>query len=591
MKLDELHNTFRILIFCLFPLQVIQAQSSIKYQKLENGKVDHWYHPKSQHTWFQVQIENISNVLWPEKQAPFGYSVALLTGVSDYKHLTPDLPSVENDLQDMREFLLQTGGFDEVFVIKNGNLNRDIVERYIKDELPKRVGKDGRLLFYFSGHGADKTGSNTGYMQFSKAEADKFFGNEVLAVNSVETWSNEVEVKHLLVLLDCCSSGLAFTGKGDQACDRAIINTLSGNGSRTVLTAGTADQKTYALQARKGKRNGVFTRAFLDAFEEESAGKCGLFTIHEIFSQLYRDVSYFSKKSRKEVTPRMWPLDEKEFKGTFVFINPGIKNLTFTDEQIEKGRLIKKSGMPEGAKYGTIEIISQYDGTVYLDGNARGTAKANIALPLYPVRVGQHQVKILGTRDSGTQTIDLAHNQTKQVLFLSKVVAKEPIPVDIPKAMPFRSTPVEDLSYEAVKKMLANHDFFDRDWNKDGKGYANQFKPVTRKGKKLVVDEKSGLTWQESGSSQYMPFEQAPAYIQKLRREKYGGYSDWRLPTLEEAMSLMEPENMNGDLYIDPVFDKKQAWIWTSDRSSASSAWVVAFSYGGCGGSGVRAVR
>ena len=308
-------------------------------EKLENGKVEHWYHPESQRTWFQVQIENISNVLWPKKKPPFGRSVALLTGVSDYEHLKPDLPSVENDLQNMREFLLGTGGFDEVFVIKNNYLNRNIVERYIKDELPRRVGKDGRLLFYFSGHGADKSGSNTGYMQFSKAKADRFFGNEVLAVNSIETWSDEVDVKHFLLLLDCCSSGLAFTGKGKQACDRAIINTLSGNGSRTVLTAGSAEQKTYALQARKGKGNGVFTRAFLDAFKNESgkAGKCGLFTIHEVFSQLYRDVSYFSKKSAKEVTPRIWQLDDREFKGTFVFINPGLQNLTFTDEQIEAG--------------------------------------------------------------------------------------------------------------------------------------------------------------------------------------------------------------------------------------------------------------
>ena len=31
-------------------------------------------------------------------------------------------------------------------------------------------------------------------------------------------------------------------------------------------------------------------------------------------------------------------------------------------------------------------------------------------------------------------------------------------------------------------------------------------------------------------------------------------------------MSLMEPTKKNGALYIDPVFDKKQHWIWTSDR-------------------------
>jgi len=37
-------------------------------------------------------------------------------------------------------------------------------------------------------------------------------------------------------------------------------------------------------------------------------------------------------------------------------------------------------------------------------------------------------------------------------------------------------------------------------------------------------------------------------------------------------------------LYIDPVFDKKQSWIWTVDKVQGESgaAWVVSFYSGGC---------
>jgi len=82
-----------------------------------------------------------------------------------------------------------------------------------------------------------------------------------------------------------------------------------------------------------------------------------------------------------------------------------------------------------------------------------------------------------------------------------------------------------------------------------------------------------------------------------LNSEKHGGYDDWRLPTLEEATSLMEAKK-HGDLYLDPVFNHKQRWIWTADRYSASAAWVVGFrSGGGCyfdrvdSNGSVRAVR
>lgn len=54
------------------------------------------------------------------------------------------------------------------------------------------------------------------------------------------------------------------------------------------------------------------------------------------------------------------------------------------------------------------------------------------------------------------------------------------------------------------------------------------------------------------------------------------------LGTIEEAMSLMESKKNKDGLYIDPVFDQKQRWIWTMDQPSASAAWYVFFSLGGC---------
>ena len=112
--------------------------------------------------------------------------------------------------------------------------------------------------------------------------------------------------------------------------------------------------------------------------------------------------------------------------------------------------------------------------------------------------------------------------------------------------------------------------FFASDWNKTGKGVRHKYR-LTARGK-IVVDEKTGLMWQQSGSSDSMPFEQAEKYVAEQNRENFGGFGDWRLPTLEEGMSLMEPEKQNNDLYIDRVFNKKQRRIWTSDKESASCA-------------------
>ena len=78
-----------------------------------------------------------------------------------------------------------------------------------------------------------------------------------------------------------------------------------------------------------------------------------------------------------------------------------------------------------------------------------------------------------------------------------------------------------------------------------------------------------------------MVFKKVKDWIADLNRQRYAGYNDWRLPTLEQAMSLMEPKKNKNDLYIDPVFNATQSWIWTSDLLQGESrAWVVYF-YGG----------
>ncbi len=149
----------------------------------------------------------------------------------------------------------------------------------------------------------------------------------------------------------------------------------------------------------------------------------------------------------------------------------------------------------------------------------------------------------------------------------------------------FRSSPAT-LSGDDVKKMLKKYDFystaeygFSKAWsNPGGKGIVNDFQ---RKGQ-VIFDATTGLTWQQSGSPASMTFEKTQAYIEALNKKEFAGYSDWRLPTLEEAMSLMAPEQSEDGLFIDPVFDKSQYWIWTADRYSASASWLVNFSYGYC---------
>jgi hypothetical protein len=101
----------------------------------------------------------------------------------------------------------------------------------------------------------------------------------------------------------------------------------------------------------------------------------------------------------------------------------------------------------------------------------------------------------------------------------------------------------------------------------------------TIKGDKVVVDNATGLMWHQSGSG-HMDWNKAKDWVRSLNSSGYAGHHDWRLPTVEEAASLLESSNSNGQ-YIDPVFSKKQEWIWTGDSKDGSeAAWDVSFYLG-----------
>jgi len=178
------------------------------------------------------------------------------------------------------------------------------------------------------------------------------------------------------------------------------------------------------------------------------------------------------------------------------------------------------------------------------------------------------------------QLLNLDINEELQQEILSDENETISEPITIPTR--FREKP-EKLSEDEVGTMIKKYDFFDLKRNEKGCGIDNQLEIQEVNGDKVIFDHLSGLIWQCGGSTFSMWYDEAKNWLKDLNDNGYSGYNDWRLPTLEEAMCLMNNEKKSNGLYIDPLFDNKQLGIWTSDLSkNANRAWVVFFNYGTC---------
>ena len=140
-----------------------------------------------------------------------------------------------------------------------------------------------------------------------------------------------------------------------------------------------------------------------------------------------------------------------------------------------------------------------------------------------------------------------------------------------------REEPKKMLSENTVRAMLKKHDFYDREWNPNGL-FDNDF---VDNGDGTVTDRATGLMWQKDGSPKPLTLKRATYYISRLNDKRFMGYSDWRMPTVEELASLIRG-NVGRGLHINPLLTTKRKLCWSSDSGYVEDrymkdVWIVSF--------------
>ena len=133
-----------------------------------------------------------------------------------------------------------------------------------------------------------------------------------------------------------------------------------------------------------------------------------------------------------------------------------------------------------------------------------------------------------------------------------------------------------EMSEEEVLALIKAYGFSDQERNPEGTfthGYVDNGDGLT------ITDLKTGLMWQRAGTD-IMSNRSMRREVARINDERFAGHSDWRLPTMAEALSLLEREKKANDQYLHPCFTGDQPFVFVEATRKPGGYWFVDFKQG-----------
>ncbi len=152
--------------------------------------------------------------------------------------------------------------------------------------------------------------------------------------------------------------------------------------------------------------------------------------------------------------------------------------------------------------------------------------------------------------------------------------ADTPLPADMHTiSLPNQARHVQE---EDIPHIVKNYNFYDAVRNPQG--LFRNF--LVDSGDNITATDKStGLMWQRHGID-ITSIRKMRKHVEEMNRARFAGYDDWRLPTIEEALSLMTPQKNSAGLHLDPAFSEDIPFIFVAEERTPGGYWFCDYKQG-----------
>ncbi len=167
---------------------------------------------------------------------------------------------------------------------------------------------------------------------------------------------------------------------------------------------------------------------------------------------------------------------------------------------------------------------------------------------------------------------------------VQEVSSREDMGSDLPSAednpytgqVTLLSSQSETHRDEDVQEIVKKWNFFDGDLNPQGL-FENHLVSSGLAG--VVIDQRTSLMWQ-AGGLDISSIRTMQKNIERLNQGNFAGFHDWRMPSLEEAMSLMDPAVNEKDIHLNTCFSKEFPFVFVAAKRKPGGYWFVDYKHG-----------
>ncbi len=236
--------------------------------------------------------------------SPQPNAYALVVGIEDYRSVTPT-PGARGDAEQFAELLESTFGVPHgnIHLLTDDNATRsDILSKL--SWLQQNVPSDGRIYFFFSGHGAPDVESGNAYMlpYEGRPETLEFSG---LPMDEILDQLELTEARDVLAFVDAC-----FSGSGDRSSlpegTRPLVPVQEATTEPKVALFSSSSASEISGNAAD-ENQGLFTRHLLRAIGEARADidGDGQISLAELDQYVTPRVSREARRENRDQNPHL----------------------------------------------------------------------------------------------------------------------------------------------------------------------------------------------------------------------------------------------------------------------------------------------